>query len=232
VYVIVDPEVEQNVSLAMYSLLVQEIAAAVTLVIEETFVEQRVLFTMFERYFLDKERAFTNMIADLLRRGDTVRNDNAPLVLRDDVPRWRNIANKRMAYLGDTYGLFKDTVFKNEKEIITLLRVHMKRCIWQYHALIPQLDCIANQWGVSIEDIQSQNDFGSPKSRKKCRKNLTNQENTEQVRPRQQPFGEADALVAGPLARNAQQEETSAAADHSCTVPGSQVPRSANLAES
>jgi hypothetical protein len=87
VYVIVDPEVEQNVSLAMYSLLVQEIAAAVTLVIEETFVEQRVLFTMFERYFLDKEKAFTNMIADLLRRGDTVRNDNAPLVLRDDVPR-------------------------------------------------------------------------------------------------------------------------------------------------
>jgi hypothetical protein len=64
------------------------------------------------------------------------------------------------------YRLFKDTDSKNEKEIITLMRVHMKRCIRQYHALIPgvpQLDSITNQWGVSIEDIQSQNDFGLPK---------------------------------------------------------------------
>jgi hypothetical protein len=181
---------------------------------------------------LAKEQAFKNMIADLLRRGHTGWNNNAPLVLRDDVPRWRNKANKRMAYLGDTYRLFKDTVSKTEKEIITLMRMHIKRCIRQYSALIPQLDCIANQWGVSIEDIQSQNDFRLPKSGKKCRKKLSNQENTEQALPRQQPFGEADALVAGPSARSAQQEETSAAADQSCTVPGSQVPRSANVEES
>jgi hypothetical protein len=89
-----------------------------------------------------------------------------------------------MAYLGDMYRLFKDTVSKNEKEIITLMRVHMKRCIRQYHALIPQLDLIANQWGVSIEDIRSQNDFDSPKSERKCQKRQSNQEaieNTEQA---------------------------------------------------
>jgi hypothetical protein len=88
-----------------------------------------------------------------------------------------------MAYLGDTYRLFKDTVSKNEKEIITLMRVHMKRCIRQYHALIPQLDLIANQWGVSIEDFRSLNNFGSPKSEKnagrgKLIKKITNTQNT------------------------------------------------------
>jgi hypothetical protein len=84
-----------------------------------------------------------------------------------------------MAYLGDTYRLFKDTVSKNEKEIITLMRVHMKRCIRQYHALIPQLDLVANQWGVSIEDIRSQNNFGLPKSERNCRKRQSTQEDIE-----------------------------------------------------
>jgi hypothetical protein len=49
VYVIVDPEVERNGSLTMDILLVQEIAEAVTLVLEEKIVGRRVLFTMFFR---------------------------------------------------------------------------------------------------------------------------------------------------------------------------------------
>jgi hypothetical protein len=94
---------------------------------------------------LAKKQSFKRMIDELLRRGKTGWNDNAPLVLKEDVPSWRSIANKRMAYLGDTYRLCKDTVSKNEKEIITLMRVHMKRFIMQYHVLIPQLDLIADQ---------------------------------------------------------------------------------------
>jgi hypothetical protein len=114
------------------------------------------------------------------------------------------------------YRLFKDTVSKDEKEIITLMRVHMKRCIRQYHALIPQLDLIANQWGVSIEDIWSQNDFGLPKSERKCRKRHSKQEDIEHkdhARPQQQSFVEDDTSVAGPSAGSSQQEETSAAVE-------------------
>jgi hypothetical protein len=44
--------------------------------------------------------------------------------------------------LRDTYRLFKDTVSETEKDIIALMREHMKMCIKQYHALIPQLDLI------------------------------------------------------------------------------------------
>jgi hypothetical protein len=54
-YVILDPEVERNGSLTMDSLLVQESAEAVTSVQDEKFVEQRVFFPTFERYFLAKE---------------------------------------------------------------------------------------------------------------------------------------------------------------------------------
>jgi hypothetical protein len=97
----------------MYSLLVQEIADTITLVQDKKFVERRVFFTTFTRYFLAKEQSFKRMIDDQLRRGKAGRNDDAPLVLKNDIPRWRNIANKRMAYLGDMYRLFKDTVSKN-----------------------------------------------------------------------------------------------------------------------
>jgi hypothetical protein len=214
-YVIVDPEVGQNGSLAMESLLEQESAEAVTSVLDERFVERRVFFPTFTRYFLAKEQSFKRMIEDLLKPGKTGRNDNAPLVLKDDVLRWKNIANRRIAYLGDTYRLFKDTVSKTEKKIITLMRVHMKMCIRQYQALIPQLDLIATQWGVSIEDILSQIDFGLPKSERKGRKRQSNQEDTEHTdhaRPRQKPFVETDALVTGPSAGSSQQEETLTAA--------------------
>jgi hypothetical protein len=36
----------------------------------------------------------------------------------------------------------------------------MKTCIKSYHALIPQLDLIATQWGVNIADTLSQDNLG------------------------------------------------------------------------
>jgi hypothetical protein len=109
------------------------------------------------------------MIEDLLKHRETSQNDEPPLVLKDAVLRLRHIANKRMGYLRATYRLFKDTVSETEQDSIALMKVCMKMCIKQYHALIPQLDCIATQWGVSIEDTLSHNDFRSPKSGKTSR---------------------------------------------------------------
>jgi hypothetical protein len=43
------------------------------------------------------------MIEDLLKYRETRWNGDPLLVLKDDVPCWRNIANKRMGYLKDTY---------------------------------------------------------------------------------------------------------------------------------
>jgi hypothetical protein len=40
----------------------------------------------------------------------------------------------------------------------------MKTCIKHYHALIPQIDLIATQWGVDIEDTLSLDDLGLLKS--------------------------------------------------------------------
>jgi hypothetical protein len=119
---------------------------------------------------LAKERLFQIMIEDLLRYREASYNNEPPLVLKDDVPHLRLIANRRMAYLGDTYRIFKDMVSETEKDIIALMRVHMKMCIKQYHNLIPKLDLIATQWRVSIEDVLSQNNFGSPKSERKGRR--------------------------------------------------------------
>jgi hypothetical protein len=72
-----------------------------------------------------------------------------------------------MGYLRATYRLFKDTISEAEQDNIALMKLCMKMCIKQYHALIPQLDLIATQLGFGIEDTLSHNDFGSPKSREK-----------------------------------------------------------------
>jgi hypothetical protein len=92
------------------------------------------------------------MIEDLLKHREARWNGDPPLVHKDNVPRWRNIANKRMGYLKDTYCLFKDMVSETEKVNITLVKLYMKMCIKQYHALIPQLDrshcnSMGNQYG-------------------------------------------------------------------------------------
>jgi hypothetical protein len=60
-----------------------------------------------------------------------------------------------------------DMVSETEEVNITLVKSYRKMCIKQYHALIPQLDLIATQWGISIEDTLAHNDFGLPKSERK-----------------------------------------------------------------
>jgi hypothetical protein len=231
-YVIVDPEVEQNGSLKVESLLKPEITKAIMAVLNEHFEEQRVFFTTFTRYLLDKERSFQIMIEDLLRHREASHNNKLPLVLKDDVPRFRLIANRRMLYLRETYRRFKDTVSEAEKDIIALMRVHMKRCIRQCHTLIPQLDLVATQWGISIEAVLSQKDFGSPKLERKGRKSKSNQEDSDHSgQARRQPLVEDDPL-AGSSAGSSHRGGTSAAADQSCTVPCPPVARSANFAGS
>jgi hypothetical protein len=84
----------------MERLLRPGIIEAVTSALDEQFVEQRVFFPMFTRYFLARERSFQIMIEDLLKHRETSWNDEPPLVLKDDVPRLRH---KRMGYLRATY---------------------------------------------------------------------------------------------------------------------------------
>jgi hypothetical protein len=85
------------------------------------------------------------------------------------------LAYKRIGYLRATYRLLKDnrllkdTVSETEKDNIALVKLHMKMCVKHYHALIPQLDLIATQWGVKIEDTLSHNDLGSPRLERKSR---------------------------------------------------------------
>jgi hypothetical protein len=129
-----------------------------------------------------------------------------------------------MAFLRDTYSRFKDTVSETEKDIIALMRVHMKMCIRQYQTLIPQLDLIATQWGISIEAVLSQNDFGLPKLERKGQRRQGNQEDTEhsdQARTQQQPS-----------AGSSQRGETLAADDRGCTVSHPPVTRCADFSES
>jgi hypothetical protein len=64
-YVIVNSEVKQNGSLAMGSLLRPGIIKAVTSALDEQFVERKVFFPIFTRYFLTRGRSFEIMIEDL-----------------------------------------------------------------------------------------------------------------------------------------------------------------------
>jgi hypothetical protein len=61
--------------------------------------------------FADRPKA--KMMEDLLRHIDAIQASKFPLILKDDVPLLRLIANKRMTYLTETYRNFKDTVSKN-----------------------------------------------------------------------------------------------------------------------
>jgi hypothetical protein len=128
-YVIVNHEVELDGSFTMESLLRPRIIKAVMLALDQQFVEQRVFFLMFTRYFLARERSFQIMIEDLLKHRDTSQNDEPPLVLKNDVSRLRYIANKRMGYLRAMYRPFKDTVSKTEQDNIALMKLHMRVCI-------------------------------------------------------------------------------------------------------
>jgi hypothetical protein len=118
-----------------------------------------VFFPAFTRYFLARGLLFKIMIAELLKHREASQNKGPPLILRPDIRRLRHIAHKRMGYLKATYRLFKDTVSGNNRDDkgnnIALIKLHMKMCIKHYHALIPQLDLIATQWGVNIGDTLS-----------------------------------------------------------------------------
>jgi hypothetical protein len=101
-----------------------------------------------KKYFLARERSFQIMIEDLLKRRETSQNDRHPLVLSADVPRLKHIAHKKMGYLRATCCLFRDTVSGTEKDNIALVKLHMPMCVRHDHALIPQLDLVATQWGI------------------------------------------------------------------------------------
>jgi hypothetical protein len=98
------------------------------LVLQEQFVERRVVFPVFARYFLARERSFEIMIEDLFKHKGS-RDEKPPLVLSAEVPRLRYITQKRMGYLRATYRLFKDTVSETEKDIRALVKAHMKMCV-------------------------------------------------------------------------------------------------------
>jgi hypothetical protein len=59
-----------------------EITKAVTAVSDKQFVERRVFFPTFTRYFLAKERSFQIMIEELLRHREASHNNKLPLVLK------------------------------------------------------------------------------------------------------------------------------------------------------
>jgi hypothetical protein len=79
----------------------------------------------------------------------------------------RQIAHMRMAYTKKTYKVYKDARVAPEQDKmadVALIRIHMKMCIKHYHALLPQLDLIATQWGVDLADTLSLDDLGSLRS--------------------------------------------------------------------
>jgi hypothetical protein len=154
-YVIINAKVKRDGSLETGSLLPPGIIQTIMLASDEQVVEWTVFFPAFTRFFLAGGLSFEIMIADLLKDKEASQNKRPPLILRADIPRLRHIAHKRMGYLKATYRLFKDTVSGNDRDDIgnniALIKLHMKMCIKHYHALIPQLDLIATQWGVNIE---------------------------------------------------------------------------------
>jgi hypothetical protein len=167
-YIIIDSEVERKGSLALGNLLQQGAIKEVMLKLEEQFVEREVVFPVFARYVLARERLFETMIEDLLKYKDS-RDYKPPLVLSAEVPRLRRIAQKRMGYLRATYHLFKDTVSETEKDNRALIKAHIKRCVKYYHALIPQLDLVELREGVNINHALSHDELGSPRAKRKNR---------------------------------------------------------------
>jgi hypothetical protein len=86
------------------------------------------------------------------------------LILRADVQRLRDIANIRMRFAKQTYLMYKEIVPQQAQDNMQLIRLRMKTCMKHYHAVLPQLDLIATQWGKNIDDTLAQNDEGSLRS--------------------------------------------------------------------
>jgi hypothetical protein len=136
----------------------------VEITLEEEVVAANVFFTVFARYFLAKRKSFQMMVADLLRHREVNQNGGAPLILRADVQRLREIAHKRMAIVKTTYKSYRAMNPPQDKDNVDIIRLHMRTCIKNYHTLLPQLDLIATRYGVEVEDTLSQNDVGSLRS--------------------------------------------------------------------
>jgi hypothetical protein len=101
-YAIIDSEVKRDGSIVLESLLQPGAIQQVTQLLEAEREERRVMFPVFTRYFLARGRASENMIADLLNYRESNQNGGAPLNLRTDVPRLRQIAHMRMVYANKT----------------------------------------------------------------------------------------------------------------------------------
>jgi hypothetical protein len=104
------------------------------------------------------------MISDLIRHREANQNGGAPLIDRTDVPNLRRIAHKRMGFLKVTYRIFKDSATAIEQPNIDLIKTYMPACVRHYHALLPQLDLLAAQWGVDDDDDLGLDDLGSLRS--------------------------------------------------------------------
>jgi hypothetical protein len=146
-YVILDAEVKRNGSIALASLLRPGAIQENTLIMEEDPIERTVFFPVFSRYFVAKGRSFENMVADLIHHREANQNGGAPLIVREDVPKSRQITYKRMGFLKASYRISKDSISPDEKHNIELIKTYMKVCVRHYHSLLPQLDLIATQWG-------------------------------------------------------------------------------------
>jgi hypothetical protein len=165
-YVITDADVKKNGLLVLPSVLRPGNIQDVEITLEEEVVDVNVLFPVFTRYFLAKGKSFHKVVADLLRHREVNQNGGAPLILRADVQRLREIAHKRMAFVKTTYRSYRAMNTPQDKDNVDIIRLHMKTCIKNYHTLLTQLDLIATQWGVEVEDTVSQDDVGSLRSEK------------------------------------------------------------------
>jgi hypothetical protein len=127
-----------------------------------------------------------------------------------------------MGYLRATYRLFKDTVSETEKDNIALVKLHMKMCVKHYHALIPQLDLIATQWGVDIDDTLSHDNLGLPRLERKSQRkqgNLEEQMRNKAREPRRRMVGEdTPDPVAGPSEGKPQQKGKTSATNSAETL--------------
>jgi hypothetical protein len=127
-YIIMDPEVKRNGTVVFGSLLRPGIIQNFSQTLDEEVVEKTVFFPVFTRYFLAKGKVFENMLTDLLRHRAANQNGGPPLILRDNVPKIRNIAYKRMGFLRKTYKLYKDSPGPVNETNMALIRLHMKAC--------------------------------------------------------------------------------------------------------
>jgi hypothetical protein len=163
-YVIVDPEVKRNGRVVLESLLHPAAIMNIMAILDEEPAQQTVFFPAFSRYFVARGKSYENIIADLIRHREANQNGGAPLIVPTDVPKLIRIAHKRMGFLKATYRIFKDSATTIEQPNIDLIKTYMKACVRHYHALLPQLDLLAAQWGVDDDDDLGLDDFGSLRS--------------------------------------------------------------------